>query len=167
MGGVLKTRQLIPPLTARTAAGRIVRAWDYKQKKNLVLVFLHAGCERCAEYLARLAERALALAERNSVALVIFSEAPPAACSRLPAEIILGADMTGRTQQAYFGEDAFGTAGQQFVGVFVADRYGELYAQWVGRMEDDLPDAGLVLSWLGQIELACEECGMSHWPVDS
>jgi len=30
---------LIPPVTARTAEGRIVRAWDYKQKRNLVIAF--------------------------------------------------------------------------------------------------------------------------------
>ncbi len=42
MNGALLTRQLIPPVTARTAEGRIVRTWDYKQKRNLVIAFLRA-----------------------------------------------------------------------------------------------------------------------------
>ena len=36
---MLTLRQLIPPLTARTAAGDTVRAWDYKQKRNLAIAF--------------------------------------------------------------------------------------------------------------------------------
>jgi hypothetical protein len=34
---MLRTRQLIPPLTIQTPDGRTVRAWDFKQKRNLVL----------------------------------------------------------------------------------------------------------------------------------
>jgi len=51
-------------VTARTAEGRIVRAWDYKQKRNLVIAFLHSDCPRCVEWLAQLAARAAALSER-------------------------------------------------------------------------------------------------------
>ena len=39
MNGALLMRRLIPPVTARTAEGRSVRAWDYKQKRNLVIAF--------------------------------------------------------------------------------------------------------------------------------
>ncbi len=165
---VLKTRQQIPPLTARTPAGHTVRAWDYKQKKNLVVAFLHAGCRRCEVFLSKLAARAAELAEREAVALVVFAEAPRAMLSEnLPAQVLVAADMSGRSQRAYLGEDAFGSSGQQRVGVFVADRYGELYAQWVARDDDGLPGAGELLDWLGQIQVACEECGVSHWPADS
>ena len=48
----------------------------------------------------------------------------------------------------------------------ITDRYGELYAQWVGADEAALPGMPDVLGWLGQIQVACEECGVSHWPVD-
>src|SRR5947209_19197049 len=116
---VLKTRQVIPPLTARTAGGQTVRACDYKHKKNLVIALLHAGCRRCEDFLNKLAARAAELAERESVALVVFAEAPRAMLSEnLPAQILLAADMSGRSQRAYLGEDAFGSSGQQRVGVF-------------------------------------------------
>ncbi|HEX2714709.1 MAG TPA: hypothetical protein VHM88_21160 [Candidatus Acidoferrales bacterium] len=159
----LGLRQIIPPLTARTAWGQTVRAWQFKQKKNLVIAFLHAGCRRCEGFVEKLVAHAAELAESEAVALVVFPEPP--AIGSLPAQIIVAADMSGRSQRAYLGEDAFGPAGLERVGVFVADRYGELYAQWVGREEGALPGIGEILSWLSQIELACEECGVSHWPT--
>jgi hypothetical protein len=162
----LALHQIIPPLTARTAAGETVRAWDYKQKKNLVIAFLHSGCSRCEHFLERLAARAAELVEREALALIIFSEPPAQARGSWPAQIVVAADMTGRSQRAYLGNDAFGPRGQERVGVFVADRYGELYAQGVAPEEDSLAGVGEVLEWLGQIQVACEECGVSHWSTD-
>lgn len=163
---MLRTRQLIPPLTARTPAGQTVRAWDYKQKKNLVIAFLHTACPRCEGFLERVVARAAELAEREALALVVFAEPPAARSEKLPPQVAVAADVGGRSRHAYLGEDAFGPAGQERVGVFVADRYGELYAQWVVREADGLPGVGELLTWLGQIQVACEECGVSHWPAE-
>ncbi len=157
----LALRQIIPPLTARTPAGQTMCAWDFKQKKNLVIAFLHAGCGRCRDFFEKLAGHAAELAEREALALVVFPEPPALAGTPLPPQVIVAADMTGRSERAYLGEDAFGPAGQERVGVFVADRYGELYAQWVAREEGDLPGVAEVLDWLGQVQVACEECGVS------
>ncbi len=165
---MLRTRQLIPPLTARTAAGKIVRAWDYKQKKNLVIAFLHADCQCCEAFLGKLAAHAAELAEREALALVVFAAAPQAQESEnISAQVLVAADISGRSQCAYLGEETFGPAGQERVGVFVADRYGELYAQWTARNEDDLPGVRELLGWLGQIQVACEECGVAHWTAES
>jgi len=153
-------------LTARTSAGQIVRAGDYRQKKNLVLVFLHADCPRCEDFLGKLASRAPQLSEREAVALVVFPQPPARAAENLTPQIVAAADMSGRSQRAYLGSEAFGPAGQQRRGVFIADRYGELYAQCVAREEEDLPGTGEVLEWLAQIERAGEECGVSHWPAE-
>ncbi len=155
----LALRQLIPPLTARTPAGQTVRAWDFKQKKNLIIAFLHTGCRGCQGFIAKLAARAAELAERDAQALVVFAEPAAPSGENLPAQILLATDMSGRSQRAYLGAEAFGPAGLERIGVFVADRYGELYAQWVARGDDGLPGAGEVLEWLGQIQVACEECG--------
>jgi peroxiredoxin len=164
----LKPRQLIPPLTARTTAGQTIRAWDYKQKKNLVIAFLHAGCRRCETFIQKLAAHAAELDGREALALAVFAEMPYALESEnLPAQVVLAADIGGRSQRAYLGEEAFGPVGQERVGVFVADRYGELYAQWIARNEDGLPGVGELLEWLGQIQVACEECGVAHWGTES
>ena len=161
---MLKVRQMIPALTARAADGREVRAWDYKQKKNLVIVFPHAGCAACEEFLRALAANAAALREREAVALVIFSDTPAArVVENLPAQIVVATDMSGRSQQAFLGRDAFGPAGQRATGVFVTDRYGELYAQWIGAGDAGLAGTGEILEWLSQVQLACEECGVTCW----
>ncbi len=164
---MLRTRQLIPPLTVRTLAGRTVQAWDYKQKKNLVIAFLHAGCASCAGFLDRLASRAADLKDRETVALIVYLETPPRAIAEpLPPEIVLGADMSGRSARAYVGEEAASLAGLDMLGVFVADRYGELYAQWLMYREHQFPGVAEILSWLRQIEVACEECSVPHWPAE-
>jgi hypothetical protein len=163
---MLKLRQSIPPLTARTGDGRVVQAWDYKQKYALAVVFLHAGCRRCAEYLERLRENAAELKEREAVALMIFSEMP-AAGDIFPAQIVVAADVGGKSQRAFLGDDAFGPAGQALVGVFVTDRYGELRAQWSGGHEEALPQPGEILDCLSQIQMACEECSPPEWKLES
>lgn len=168
---MLKRRQMIPPLTARAVDGRTVQAWDYKQKKNLVIAFLHVDCPLCEQFLARLAERAADLAEREAVALVIFSATPSALLVEgLPREIVVATDVSGHAQRAFLGQDADGTArqpGTAGVGVFVTDRYGELFAQWTGASDDALPAVGETLSWLAQIQVACEECGAPDWKLDA
>ena len=162
---MLRIRQLIPPLTIRTIAGRNVQAWDYKQKKNLVIVFLHAGCASCEDFLVRLSSRAGDLKEKEAAALFVYLETPrmPVAAT-VSAEIVVGADMSGRSQRAYIGEDAvLGVA----LGVFVADRYGELNAQWIVGADHQFPGTAEIVSWLEHIELACEECGVSHWRAEA
>jgi hypothetical protein len=109
---VVKLRQMIPPLTARSLAGRRVRAWDYKQKKSLLIAFLHADCRRCAHFLQQLREHAAQLTELEAVAIVVFSEAPPLALSdNLPPSIMIATEMSGHAQRAFLGPDAFGTPG--------------------------------------------------------
>ena len=143
----------------------MICAWDFKQKRNLVIVFLDALHPKSEDFLKRLAARAAEMAEQEAVVLIVFSEVPPATLlSHLPAEFVVAMDMSGRAARAYLGKDAFGPSGQQRSGAFVADRYGELYAQWIVPAGEALPGAGEILSWLWQIELACEECGVSHWP---
>jgi peroxiredoxin len=73
---MLHTRQIIPPLTLHALSGCTVRAWDFKQKKNLVDAFLGADCAECAKYVRRIAAHAADRCEREGVALLAFLEAP-------------------------------------------------------------------------------------------
>lgn len=164
---MLHIRQLIPPLTLRTSKGRTIRAGDFKQKRNLVIAFLDADCARCDEFLRRLAARAADLREKEAVALIAFLDPPPLSIAgRLPEEIIAGSDMAGRGARAFLGEDAFSSRGLVRGGLFVTDRYGELFAQW-STVRHEFPAADEILGSLDQIEMACEECSTPHWPADS
>src|SRR4029077_19460763 len=100
-----QTRQLIPPLSVHAPDRRTIRAWDFKQKKNLVIAFLDTDCELCADFLRKLAGRAADLREKKTVALAVFLTPPPAArTDSLPKEIVAGCDMSGYGARAYLGD---------------------------------------------------------------
>jgi hypothetical protein len=164
---MLRTRQLIPPLSVHAPDGRSIRAWNFKQKKNLVIAFLDADCTLCADFLRQLAAHAADLREKETVALAVFLTPPPAVLTdSLPREIVAGCDMSGYGARAYLGDDAFSWRGLVRRGVFVADRYGELFAQWPITAHK-FPALEEIISSLNQIEMACEECNTPAWPAES
>jgi hypothetical protein len=154
---MLTLRQLIPPLTARTPAGETVRAWDHKQKKNLLIAFLHAECPLCQAFAVRVASRAADLADREAVALLITLDFPRWGLAPSP-HVVPAADTNGRAAQEYLGQDVFSSMGLARVGLFIADRYGELFAQWQARDADALPPLAEALKTLAYIQIRCEEC---------
>jgi hypothetical protein len=164
---MLRTRQLIPPLSVHAPGGRSIRAWNFKQKKNLVIAFLDTDCALCADFLRQLAARAADLREKETVALAVFLTPPPAVLTDpLPKEIVAGCDMSGYGARAYLGDDAFSARGLVRRGVYVADRYGELFAQWP-LVTHNFPALAEIFSSLDQTEMACEECDTPAWPAES
>jgi hypothetical protein len=162
-GCMLRTRQLVPPLSIHSPDGRTIRAWDFKQKKNLVIAFLDVDCALCADFLRQFAGRAADLREKETVALVVFLVPPPTVLAdSLPKEIIAGCDISGYSARAYLGDDAFSANGLVCRGVFVADRYGELFAQW-SLPDHEFPTVAEIFSSPDQIEMSCEECGTPAW----
>jgi hypothetical protein len=165
-GAMLRTRQLIPPLNLHTPDGGRIRAWDFKQKKNLVIAFLDVECALCEDFLRRLAARAGELREKEAVALIVFLAPPPRAVTdSLPKEIIAGCDMRGSGARAFLGEDAFAARGLVSGGVFVADRYGELFAQW-SLAGHRFPGVDEIFTTLEHIQMACDACATPVWPID-
>ncbi len=162
---MLPTRQLIPPLTLRTHEGRTLRSDDFKQKKNLLIAFLDVDCAPCDDFLGQLARRAGELREKQAVALIAFlAPAPLSIAASLPAEIIAGSDISGRGAHAFLGDDAFFSNSFVRSGAFLADRYGELFAQW-SIVRHKFPPVDEIFRWLDQIEIACEECGVAESAV--
>jgi hypothetical protein len=160
---LLRKGQLIPPLSIHTSDERTVRAWDYKQKKNLVIAFLDTDCAPCEEFLRALVTSAAALREEDAVALVVFLEQPPRRLTdSLPPGIIVGSDMPGNSARAFLGEDAFASRGFVRGGVFVTDRYGELFAQWTIERHK-FPAVAEILAALDHVEMACDECSTRLW----
>lgn len=161
--GMLSPRQLIPPLSILIPDGRTLRAWDFKQKNSLVIAFLDSGCDLCADFLRRLAAHAPELREMNGVTLAAFLVSPPPILyEALPKGIFCGVDFSGRSARAFLGRDALSPTGLRLRGVFVTDRYGELFEQWI-LPAHDFPAIGEIFSSLTQIEFACEECTYPVW----
>ena len=163
---MLSNRQLVPPLTIHTPDGRTVRAWDYKQKKNLVIAFLDTDCAPCEDFLRALVTNAAELRDKTAVALIVFLEQPTRRVTdSLPPGIIVGADMPGNSARAFLGEDAFASRGFVRGGVFVTDRYGELFAQWTIERHK-FPAIAEILAALDHVEIACDECSAPLWTAD-
>lgn len=160
---MLPLRQLIPPLSIHSPNGRTLRAWDFKQKNSLVIAFLDSGCNSCADFMQRLAAHAPELREKNAVALAAFLDSPPPILyEALPKGILCGADFSGKGARAFLGSDALSTTGLRLRGVFVTDRYGELFSEWI-LPAHEFPPVGDIFSSLAQIEIACEECTHPAW----
>lgn len=158
-------RQLIPPLTLLTAEGKTIRAWDFKQKNNLVIGFLDGGCPLCEAFVRALSGHAAELREKEATALLAFPEGSSMSMSvPATAEIIVGSDIGNQSIQRFLGEDALSPLGLAR-GVFVTDRYGEIAGRWIIEGHD-FPTMEQILSSLNQAEIACEECEVPFWPAE-
>ena len=167
MTQALLVRQQIPALTLRTFDGRSVSAWDFKQRRNRVIAMLRADSPQSWDFLKQLIAHAAEWKEKEAVGLVIFQKVPlTGLLAALPPEIIAGTDDSGNSIARYLGEQALGTEGLRRQGVFVADRYGELYAKWIVEEDGELPAVSEILKALEQIEIACEECQPTTWALD-
>lgn len=162
----LQIRYQIPALTLRTLDGRDVSAWDFKQKRNRVIAFLRADRPQASNFVKQMAAHAAEWKEKEAVGLMVFQEAPRAGLGELPPEVIAGTDATGSSIARFLGAEAIGPGGLERQGVFVADRYGELYAKWIVEKNGELPAIAEILKALEQIEIACEESHPTTWALD-
>lgn len=163
----LRLRYQIPALTLRTFDGRDVSAWDFKQKRNRVIALLRADSPASWEFMKELIAHAEDWREKETVGLVVFQQVPQRGLpTELPPEVIAGTDASGNSIGRYLGEHVLDGKGHQRQGVFVADRYGELYAQWIVENDGELPRMSEILKALEQIEIACEECQPTTWKMD-
>ena len=160
-------RYQIPALTLRTVDGRNVSAWDFKQKRNRVIALLRADSPSSWSFVKQVIAHAADWKEKDAVGIIVFPNVPLTGLpSALPPEIVAGTDATGKSILRYLGADAIGPNGLQRQGVFVADRYGELYAKWIVEKEGELPAISAILKALEQIEIACEECQPTTWALE-
>lgn len=167
MQEALRLRYQIPALTLRTSDGRSVSAWDFKQKRNRVIALLRADSPKSWDFVQQLVAHAADWKEKETVGLVVFRNVPRMGLpGALPPEVIAGTDTTGSSIARYLGEEALGPGGLERQGIFVADRYGELYAKWIVEKDDEMPAISEILKALEQIEIACEECEPSTWALE-
>jgi hypothetical protein len=47
--------------------------------------------------------------------------------------------------------------------LIIADRWGEIWAAWLGGTTHQLPSVQDILQWLSFIEAQCPECTMIEW----
>lgn len=154
----LEIGHIVPDFNLRTVDDKQISVTDYKEKKNLVILFFDLHNSGDWSILAELKRRYHEFTDTNAEVLAIstgpFEEMADCASSMdLPFPVLCDCDR--ETACAYCVSGAM---------VFVADKFGELKMQSAISEEnvDTLLDSAL--STLELIELECPECGVTSWP---
>lgn len=165
----LRTGRLLPNfrLSAANREGQ-VGPWDYKQHRNLVLIFFRsAECQKCKQLLREIAEHYGDYKEKEAEVLAISTE-EIGRLRQLTQDLALPfpvlSDSDGKATDLYLKHPEQ-IANQTFdVAIFIADRWGALFSTKRIEIDHDLPVEAEVREWLDFIELQCEECFPSEWP---
>jgi peroxiredoxin len=151
--------EMLPQFQLPAAGGRMIRLWDYKQRRQVVLLALHGlDCADCQKLLASFAGRYADFREQETEILALLPMAPEALehwQAQLDLPFPLLADATGKTLARLGAWD--GALQAVLPTVLVADRYGALYSRYTAASEGDLPAPDVVLKDLEYIAIQCPE----------
>jgi len=149
---------VIPTFTLPASMGSNISTWQYKQRQNLVLVFYRGDRPGAAAYLQTLAERYQTLRDEDAEVLAISPE--PVAVLRarqnawgLPFPLL--ADPDGTVIARFTGWD--GERHKLRPALYIADRFGALYARFDASDERDLPGPEDIRTELEFIAIQCPE----------
>lgn len=165
----ISTGQLVPNfhLSAANRAGQ-VGPWDYKQHRNLVLIFFRsAACQKIKLLLQEIAEHYRDYEEKEAEVLAISTD-ELGRLRQLSEDLALPfpvlSDSDGKVTDQYLKHPEQ-VADKTFdIAIFIADRWGEVFSTKRIEIDNDLPVEAEVREWLEFIELQCEECFPSEWP---
>ena len=166
----LSAGQLIPlfRLSAANRHGQFGPS-DYKQHRNLVLIFFRTvECRKCRQLLQEIAAHYGEYQRMEAEVLAISTDEIDrlrqlAQDLALPFPVLTDSD--GRITDLYLKQteqDAETTAPE--VAVFVTDQWGAIFTRKIAEQEHDLSAEAEIREWLEFIELQCEECFPSEWP---
>lgn len=144
-----------------------ISPWDYKQHQSLAILLFHdSTCAACRDLLLNIAQHYSAYRTCDTEVLAIATNHQPdtilslqqfAQQHTIPFPILW--DQQKTVQQAYFGE----VADSSPVGIFICDRFCELYMQAVADDADQLPTEAEIRSWVEFVDMECPECFPPSW----
>ena len=136
-----------------------ISPWHYKQRYNLVIFLFHdASCNACRELLLSLSQQYQTYCALETEILAISTCRQSdgiehlqefAATQTIPFPILW--DHQGQVSSVYLKEK---TDPSQ-VGIFICDRFGELYMQAVANEADELSNEHEIKSWIEFIDMRC------------
>lgn len=145
----------------------VISPWDYKQRQSLAILLFHdLTCAACRDLLLNIAHHYSAYRHAETEVLAIATNNHPDTVPSLrqfaeqyaiPFPILW--DQQKTLQQAYFGE----VAEPSPVGIFICDRFCELYMQAVANDADQLPAEAEIRSWVEFVDMECPECFPPSW----
>jgi peroxiredoxin len=119
-----------------------------KQRGRAHLILLVCGAAQDPEpFLQQLAPQMSALQALPAQGLAVVASTDQAArLVALPFTVLIDADH--KVQERYLSADAS-------AGLFILDRYGVLYHQWLVADVADLPSALVVVDWITAVSMQC------------
>ncbi len=151
----LEKDQLLPAFRLPAADGMPYSLWDYKQRENLVLLFVQSATASTA-LLRTFAEHFQDFREENCAILVITANTvvgnlEAQATLKLPFPLL--ADPTGGVISYYTQWNAV----QKTLSpsILLANRYNALYEQCITERESDFPAIAQVLASLRYLNSIC------------
>ena len=137
-----------------------ISSWDYKQRRNLVLLFA-TPLRECSGLIERLSARYDAYRQLDCEILLITTDEEIAARAfRVPFPILH--DETALVRRRMLGEDSAHDV--KAVTALVADRWGEVYRRLEFHPGDPEKAERELISWVEFVDIQCNECFPSEWP---
>jgi peroxiredoxin len=154
---MLEKGQIIPVFTLSGTDGMPHSPWDYKQRENLVLLFLsstassegHGVLRAFAENYAEFREERCAILAITADPVIVNLQTQESL--HLPFALL--ADPKGDVISRYTTWDS--TTRTPTPSIVLADRYGALYEQWTTEHEADLPTISELMEPLRYLNNIC------------
>ncbi len=144
---------------------KILSIWDYKHKKNLVILFFRSSdCQSSREYLLELNAGYKDFTDSKTEIIAITSDSLEnlkKLASELGIMFPMLSDKNGVVINKYTYSDDSGK--HPMPSIFITDQFGALYFQEITKDEKELLSIKEVLDWINFIEKQCPECPFNAW----
>lgn len=148
---LLERGRTVPSFWLPDASGNTVKLFSYKAKRNLCLFFPKAPFASASHQLLEAFSRNYRAIQSTDTEVLAVLHGTVADAAKLQGDIILPypvlADMQAETTRKYLPPG--------YTGIFITDRYGELYYQDLATDESELPDIAEILERLHYIDTQC------------
>lgn len=141
-----------------------------EEQSLLVLLFFRSvESEKCRQLLQEIAEHYAEYQEKEAEVLAISTDRIDrlrqlAQNLRLPFPVL--SDKDGSVTDLYLkNTDQVAGKASFEAAIFIADRWGEIFAHSKAASDHDLLEEAEIRAWLEFIELQCEECFPAEWPM--
>lgn len=153
----LQSGHMIPDFRLQSVDGQMISPMDYKEKKNLMIIFFSSRSSCDLEALALVRQRYHEIAEENTEVLAV-APGPMEELSDCLSALQLPFPLINDAQK-----EAICTYCVTGSSLIVADKFGEL-KMLAPLCEDTDKLLDRAISALDLIELECPECGVPTWP---
>jgi peroxiredoxin len=153
----LAVGQIIPTFSLPGADGMPHSPWEYKQRQNLILLFLCSASSSESRGLLRTFSKAYSAIREEQCSILAISQDKVLDNLLTHGELHLPypllADPKGEVFSQYTRRDT--TIDKYNPCIALADRYNALYQQWIAEQEADLPPVHELLDSLQYLNKLC------------